>query len=102
MSTVQADEQLLTTSEVAHLLKCHPSAPIRWIQRGSELSDKSRLKLQAIRSPGGWRISRAALDAFLQRLTDDRAGKPDAAPQAPPKSQRVARMNTELANAGLV
>ena len=75
MSAVQADlEPLLTTSQVAHRLGCAPSACIRWIQKGSVLSNGSRLRLEAIAVRGGWRIRQSALEAFLSALTDDRAG----------------------------
>jgi hypothetical protein len=97
MSAVQVDlEPLLTTSEVAHILGTHPSACVRWIQKGSLLSSGSRLRLEALATPGGWRIRRSSLDAFLAALTDDRTSKPSAAPKAPAKSARIARMNGDL------
>ena len=87
MSAVLADnERLLTTSEVAHILGCHPSAVIRWIQRGTVLASGARLRLEASAIPGGWRVQRSALDRFLAALTLDRAGEhvPDATHQVTP------------------
>jgi Helix-turn-helix domain len=103
MSVVQTDlEPLLTTSQVAHILGTHPSACVRWIQKGTLLSRGARLKLEALATPGGWRVRRSALDAFLAALTDDRTGTSTAAPKAPARSARVARMNANLASAGLL
>jgi hypothetical protein len=101
MSAVLADlEPLLTTSQVAHRLGCAPSACVRWIQKGSVLSNGARLRLEAIATPGGWRIRPSALDAFLAALTDDRAGKPAEAPNMSAKSPRVVEMHSALAAAG--
>ncbi len=100
-SAVEADlEPLLTTSQVAHRLGCAPSACVRWIQQGSVLSNGSRLRLEAIAIPGGWRIRQSALDAFLAALTEDRAGKLDDTPKPSAKSPRVAAMRSALAAAG--
>jgi hypothetical protein len=104
MTAALADnETLLTTSQVAHILGCHPSACVRWIQKGTLLSDGVRLKLEALATPGGWRVRREWLDAFLERITVDRAGTPNTTPETPksiPKSERVARMHAGLAAAG--
>jgi excisionase family DNA binding protein len=102
MSAVLTDlEPLLTTSQVAHILGCHPSACVRWIQKGSVLADGTRLKLAAVATPGGWRIRREALDAFLERLTADRGGDPEPAPK-PRQSARMAQMYAGLTAADLV
>jgi hypothetical protein len=102
MSVAQLDEPLRNTSQVAHVLGCAPSAVIRWIQKGTLLSDGSRVRLEAIATPGGWRVSSEALDAFLAAVTTDRAGDATPAPKQPAKSSpRVARMTAELKAAGL-
>jgi len=100
MSVLADLEVLLTTSQVAHILGCHPSACVRWIQKGAELSDRSRLKLQALAIPGGWRVRREWLDDFLQRITADRAGEPVPAPKTSVKTARVQKMRGALAAVG--
>jgi hypothetical protein len=53
------------------------SAVSRWITVGVCLRDgKSRLRLAAVRSPGGWLVTDDALEQFLARLTADRLGQP--------------------------
>ena len=102
MPAVSTDlEPLLTTDQVAHILSCHRSAVVRWIQKGSELADGSRVKLAALATPGGWRISREALDAFLERITADRAGGAEYAPVTKlPRGERVKRLDAALEAAG--
>jgi hypothetical protein len=101
MTAVQSDpETFLTCSQIAHTLGLHPSAPQRWILKGSQLSSGDRQKLQAIATPGGWRVKQQWLDDFLAVLTADRSGKLEDAPKPAPKSERVARMNAALAAAG--
>jgi hypothetical protein len=101
MSAVEADlEPLLTTSKVAHILGCSPQAVVRWIQKGSLLADGTRLYLEAVATPGGWRVRRSALDVYLGRLTADRTGK--SAPESTParQSAREQRLDDALAAAG--
>jgi Helix-turn-helix domain len=100
----QADpERLLTLAEIAHELGCHPSGPTRWIVKGVALKSGERLRLEAVRLPGSWRVRRESLDAFLQSLTADRA-RPDIEAPAQPRSQahsaRVERMRAGLAAEG--
>jgi hypothetical protein len=96
-----------TPTDVARRLSNHPSAPIRWITRGAVLSNGQRLKLQAVRTPGGWRIRRDWLDAFLAALTADRQGGTDTASEAAgrprhssPDRRRLAALDAGLAQAG--
>jgi hypothetical protein len=99
-----APERLLAPVAIARILQVSPSAPLRWLTRGVLLSDGSRLKLKSIRLPGSYRVKPEWLDAFLGRLADDRAGKPDDAIEAaePAHSLHVARTTTELSEAGLL
>src|SRR4051812_36510170 len=50
----------------------HVSSVIRWITVGVRLSDDARLRVRATRTPGGWRITDADMDAFLAAVTEDR------------------------------
>jgi hypothetical protein len=95
------EEPCLTLCAIARLLDCHPSAPLRWIAQGSLLSTGERLRLRAVRTPGGWRVRREDLDAFLSTLTADRLRPEDTSvPKSTAKSQRVAKMREGLAAAG--
>jgi hypothetical protein len=93
---------LLTPVVIARTHDCHPSAVVRWIQKGTPLSTGSRLRLAAVRTPGGWRVRPEDLEQFLEVLTADRLcpGKDEAAPKSTPKSERVAQMRAGLAAAG--
>lgn len=69
-----ADEFNMIAGEAARFVKKHPSAPVRWATRGVLLRDGTRIYLEALKTPGGWRFSRAAIMAFLARLTADARG----------------------------
>ncbi len=102
MPIVQNDlETRLTCADIARECCCHPSAVSRWIQKGAVLSTGEHVKLQAIRTPGGWRVWRSDLDQFLEVLTADRL-RPDAPTESKPtpKSAHRAKLNAELARNG--
>jgi len=40
----------------------------RWVQRGARAIDGSRVRLQAVKLPGGLRVSRAAIRLFIEQL----------------------------------
>ena len=100
LQTTQLGGDLLTTSKVAHILGCSPQAVVRWIQKGSLLADDTRLYLEALSTPGGWRVRRSALDSYLARLTADRTNKPAPAMTPARQSARLERLDAELASAG--
>jgi len=52
----------------------HPATVLRWRSKGVTLSDGSRVYLEGVRFPSGWKFTREALDAFLRAITEDRAG----------------------------
>ncbi len=81
MATAEATETFLTPTNIARSLQLDPSAPVRWLRKGVLRPDGSRLRLQHICVPGGYRVKQEWLDAFLQALADDRAGKPTEAPK---------------------
>jgi len=84
----------------------HPATLTRWILRGVRLRGGTLLKLAAKRFPGGWAVSKEALDEFIDAITRDRCGDP-AAPAAdeprPPASRRRAidAAERELERAGV-
>jgi hypothetical protein len=51
-----------------------PTTVTRWVVVGVRLRDGSRLKLPAVRYPGGWRIAEDDFEQFIARLTADRTG----------------------------
>ena len=64
----------LSVSEVGRRKGVSPSAVTRWILTGAALRNGSRLKLKAIRLPGGFRTTQPWLDEFVETLTRDRTG----------------------------
>jgi hypothetical protein len=48
---------------------------VRWIVEGVRLRGGGRLKLPAVRYPGGWRIAEDDFAAFITKLTADHAGE---------------------------
>jgi hypothetical protein len=100
----QKTDAYLSPGDIAQLLQVHPSAPVRWCRKGVVLSDDTKLYPEFVCTPGGYRIKRSALDAFLEAIKADRAGTPDEtpAPKPAPKSERVAAMNARLSAAGMI
>src|SRR4051794_16301610 len=93
----------LTTNDIARLLSKHPSAVVRWILRGTLLSNGERRRLQALRSPGGWLIAEEWLDNFLDAITADRLQPEETAASKPvPQTLRIATMRDGLAEAGFL
>ena len=94
-------ESYNSPTDVARLLGKHPNSVIRWIMQGALLSTGQKLRLQAVRSPGGWLIQKSWVDAFLADLTADRQ-RPDVPAEAPttPKTKRIGRLKSKLTEAG--
>jgi hypothetical protein len=72
---------LLSLSAVAYVAATgrggrppHASTLVRWITKGTRLRDGSRLRLRALRTPGGWRVAEDSLYEFYDALTRDRLG----------------------------
>jgi hypothetical protein len=95
------NEPFLIPSGVARQLGVHPSAVIRWMTKGTLLSDGSRLRLQHIKLPGSYRIRQQWVDDYLAALASDRE-HPGESPQIakPARFARVEQMNVALAAAG--
>jgi hypothetical protein len=102
VGTEPATEKYISPGDIAQILQVHPSAPVRWMRRGAVLADGSRVCLKHLRLPGGFRTTQSWLDAFLERIASDRAGKsePPAEASKPVRSARIERMNAGLARAG--
>jgi hypothetical protein len=83
----------------------HNSTWIRWATKGVRLSNGSRLRLRALKSPGGWRCCEAWAQEFFDALTADRLGiaaddapapnAPTAKAPTPPLRRRTARERAE-------
>jgi hypothetical protein len=74
----------------------HTSKAIRWILDGAKLRAGGRLRLQAVRGPGGWLCRDSWITEFLEELTADRmavvhAKDPGKAPAAPGTRSDAAR-----------
>jgi hypothetical protein len=81
-------QPLLSVSKAAKLAEVSPSATTRWIVAGVMLRDGRRLKLKAIRLPGGYRTTEAWLDEFIGALTADRTGAPVPAELVEERAER--------------
>jgi hypothetical protein len=83
--------------------RVHTSTLTRWIIRGFRLRDGSIRKLTARRFPGGWAVSREAIDEFVDTITRDRCGEPVSVASPPTDSRRraIARADAELARLGV-
>ena len=59
-----------------------PSTITRWIVRGAKSRSGGRIRLRAVRRPGGWLIAADWVKEFLDALTLDRnsAAEPPCAP----------------------
>jgi hypothetical protein len=95
------NEPFLIPSDVARQLGVHPSAVIRWMNRGTLRPDGSRIRLQHIKLPGSYRIKQRWVDEYLESLASDRQQPSDASETPKPaRSERVERMHVALAAAG--
>jgi hypothetical protein len=81
----------------------HVSTLTRWITKGVLKSGGTRVKLQARRFPGGWKVTREALNQFIDELTDSALGGESDSSTIQPSSARnreLARVDAELLSAG--
>jgi hypothetical protein len=94
-----ADQPALSTAQIARELGTHPATVARWIAKGAQLDDGSRLRLKAFPIPGAYRVRRADLDEFLA-IIDSHRVKPEP-PKAKPgrKTTHDAVIDAELAMA---
>ncbi len=99
MPAVQED--YLTPTQIGREYDKSPGAVVRWVQKGTLTKSGERLRLKGTRTPGGWRIARADLDAFFAALTADvlRPSQP-AEPAPAPKAAHLRKIKAELAQKG--
>jgi hypothetical protein len=104
-SSVLLSETLLTLSQAARRLPpfragrpVDPSTLSRWILAGAKAPDGTMVRLEAIKTPSGWRTSEEALARFFGALTPDVAKVTNRAGQ---RSQR-ARERANAAAAALL
>ena len=69
-----------------------PSTITRWIAKGAKLRCGGRIKLKAIRHPGGWLTRREWVEEFLDALTLDRSSATEPPCAAARAEAAVARM----------
>ena len=85
-------------------LPTHPSTVSRWLTTGVKVADNRFIRLEAIRFPSGWKVTREAIDVFLSRLTVVAPGEAEEPAQAPTSRTRQAeldRVDRELDAAGI-
>lgn len=103
-ATIDTSDAYLKATEIARDLNVNPATPVRWCNRGVRLSDGTLIRPKHLRLPGGIRVKREDLAAFLAAITEDRAKSPAATDATPissrTSSKRVAKLKAELAEAG--
>jgi hypothetical protein len=83
----------------------HVATLTRWITKGVRKADGTRIKLEARRYPGGWRVADEAVDRFIDELTGAALGDAESA-ETPTfetlssRKRELARVDAELASAG--
>jgi hypothetical protein len=91
--------RLLPVNEVAHQLDVHPASVIRWLTRGVRLKDGAILRLDGVSTPGQWRISAKALEAFLRAIAADRV-EPHREKAKPGRKRKRRAVDPDLIAAG--
>ena len=87
-----ADETVLRPADVARKLKVHVATVSRWILKGVPgQAGGERIRLDAIRIPGGWRILPSDLERFLRVVRHDHATATEAPIRVPTETCRVSR-----------
>ena len=84
----------------------HIASAIRWCTKGVRARDGSRIRLQALKMPGGWMSRDAWMNEFFEALTADRvlaAGPPEQTlPRTSAQRRReIARADRALDLAGI-
>jgi hypothetical protein len=95
----------MSAIEVARRYDFNPAIPVRWMKDGYLLVDGSRLYLQHIEIPKGYRTRQDWLDAFFEAVAADKAKR--VRPKhlckgkgRKPKAKRDAAVDRELTKAG--
>jgi hypothetical protein len=99
LSLEEARLELGTNNEPAHF-----STVFLAVTKGTQLPDKSRLRLEAIRIGGRWVTSRQAIGRYVAVLTeawtDPKSGAP-IIPTLKETDRRLAKANAELSALGI-
>jgi hypothetical protein len=108
-SSILLNETLLTLSQAARRLPpfragrpVNPATLTRWILSGAKAPNGTVVRLEAIKTPSGWRTSEEALARFFAALTPDLAEDTiRPAPRTPMQRQRASeRAAKQLERAG--
>jgi hypothetical protein len=95
MSLLQAPPQRQRHFKIAEAARelypvpVHPSAVVRHLTRGCKLRDGSKVYLAGTVTPGGWVVTREAVEAFFARLTADRLGAPAPRPASNARTEAL-------------
>jgi hypothetical protein len=74
----------------------NPSTVFRWVTQGTRTADGRVVRLEAVRTPGRWLTSKAAVARFVAALTS--AADPEAtSPPPPTPSEAALRRSSERA-----
>jgi hypothetical protein len=76
----------------------HIASAIRWCTKGVRAQDGSRIRLQALKTPGGWMSRNDWILAFFERMTADRVAASDS-PSGQPLPVSPAQRRREIARA---
>jgi hypothetical protein len=84
----------------------HIASAIRWCTKGVRARDGSRIRLQAIKMPGGWLSRDAWMNEFFDALTADRVLAAGPSEQSLPRTsaqrrRAIARADRALDLAGI-
>jgi hypothetical protein len=77
----------------------HPTTLTRWALEGIRLSTGQRVKLRALRLPGGWRVTTEWLVEFVEQVTADRLARTQPATPAPTAPRSPAQRTRDLKRA---
>lgn len=83
-------ENLLRIQEAADKLHVNFSTVFRWLLKGCQAKDGSRIRLRGVRLGGSWFTSMEALEEFGAALTPDLSGDPQPMPATAGQRERRA------------
>lgn len=91
-----------TVPDAGRPIGVHPATITRWILRGVlDPRTGTRIKLEAVRTPGKWLVPEGAVDRFLAAVTAARTGKPAKVDISAARERELAAVDSELQAIGL-